>query len=99
MKLYKEIVKKTQEVADIFCNGCGNQIKTTERGEMYYSKWSCEMVIESVCHGSFPGQHDETVRYDICQTCYKDKIKPLLEVMPPNVRHYDQDSNTTTITP
>lgn len=62
-------------------------------------RWKCEIHISNICHGPFPGQYSESLDYDICYACWKEKIKPLLTALEPNKVHKDHDSSTITVTP
>jgi hypothetical protein len=96
MKTYSEKVKIEKVVNEILCNCCGAVI-VDERDD--YDSWSCTIKTGFVHHGSFPGQSSGSSEYDVCNKCFREKINPLLEKLPPNAKYYDCDSGITKETP
>jgi hypothetical protein len=98
MKTYREEVIVKKVVQDTICNCCGKPAVFRDNSDYCSLHWYCEVKINWQNHGSFPGQQSGVSEYDICQTCFTEKVKPLF-TLPPNARVYDSDSNSTTVTP
>ena len=99
MKTYKEEVSIVKKIHETLCNCCGAPAVQDEMDENHHTSWSCNIKIDWCICGSFPGQQHGNSSYDVCEKCFAEKIAPLLSKLPPNRKVYDQDSNTTTVTP
>lgn len=95
MKTYIEKTKIVKEIAETRCNGCGEIIITEELNTYHHYVWKCELTLHQLNHGSFPGQSSTDESYDLCRNCYE-TVTRLLNKLPPNRTHRDEDSITTT---
>lgn len=69
MRVYKTIAVDIKKIEKVFCNSCGESIKTDKHGNM-----SDYLHIEK-CWGYDSDMDGEEHSIDICQECYKEMIK------------------------